>query len=883
MADRQVRRERDVDEGLVASVMLGEQGVDLRSPLRDLGFFCGLRVLPVCRRLGAAVGGCVEERRSTARGDRIEDESGRRVDSFATRTQPIRGPRRTNGLLGQRVRRTVFRWRGELVDAEALGIDGRVGDGVGDDGDELVEEFRPAARFVAGLAPVMRRDEQIVARSRQRDVEESTILLQPALVDRLLVQSQRLGEFFAVADARGCEVEGRETLPRPRFREVATQRSRQLLGAAHPRRIGPPTGEDPCRDVRQRDDIPLEPLGRMHREDLDALLGHLDPAGLESLLDGLGGVEKGQQAGQIRAGTVGVRGDVLGKGVEMFAAGDRATHATGPDLSLDADTDRVLDVGDELGQRLADAPAQRLELRAERPDTGVSLRCVRLRIARIDDGVGDSGTVDDLGRQHGVERGVEFFAAGDSTTGCREGVGGEVGGTPPQCGDVGGAQLPARAGQESHRCGPGHRIRHQPQRRDDVLDLRYVEQPADTDHLGRDSPTLEFVRQRRRILVAAHQDRDGRRVDAVALGITVVTFDGLPQPCPLVDHRRGEGHRDRSRRRVGSRAQHADRNSPAPQLFRGPVRELERVRGVAPTREQLEPLRRPAVGAREIGGEAGKVGRRRAAPAVDGLDRIADRRDSDRRNTFASRRFRTRTTEQRRQQDSLRMACVLVLVEQHGTEGPPLTRRNVRIALHQLGGQRHLTAEVECGLFTHRVAQRRHHRQQFTAFVDDLLDLDEVFARRRTLPRAGRQCVDHRPQVVAPRGQRVEIDEMFGHLAVQPQHCLGHAGGHFGGVQRAGPVRHDRERELPQLGLAQQRRTRFDGQQQPVVGDEPARVRVIGAHLGVGRTQPRGQHAVGVPVHQGWRPREHRESTPNAGAQFAGRLAGERESEDLVG
>ena len=83
--------------------------------------------------------------------------------------------------------RSIVRWRGELVDAEAVGVDGRVGDGVGDDGDEFVEELRPTARFVAGLAPVVRRDEQVVACSRQRDVEESTILFQPALVDRLLV------------------------------------------------------------------------------------------------------------------------------------------------------------------------------------------------------------------------------------------------------------------------------------------------------------------------------------------------------------------------------------------------------------------------------------------------------------------------------------------------------------------------------------------------------------------------------------------------------------------------------------------------------------------------------------------------------------------------
>ena len=101
--------------------------------------------------------------------------------------------------------------------------------------------------------------------------------------------------------------------------------------------------------MRNGHDIPLETFGGMHRQDLHPLLGDLDATGLEALLDGLRGLEEGQQSGQISAATVGVAGDVLGKGVEVFAAGDGPAHAPRPDLGLHTDADRVLHVGDQFG------------------------------------------------------------------------------------------------------------------------------------------------------------------------------------------------------------------------------------------------------------------------------------------------------------------------------------------------------------------------------------------------------------------------------------------------------------------------------------------------------------------------------------------------------
>ena len=64
-----------------------------------------------------------------------------------------------------------------------------------------------------------------------------------------------------------------------------------------------------------------------------------------------------------------------------------------------------------------------------------------------------------------------------------------------------------------------------------------------------------------------------------------------------------------------------------------------------------------AVGEWEVGGEPRQVRGRRATPAVDGLDRVADR---GQRQPVVDP-----ATEQRRQRDPLRMPGVLVLVEQH--------------------------------------------------------------------------------------------------------------------------------------------------------------------------------------------------------------------------
>ena len=86
---------------------------------------------------------------------------------------------------------------------------------------------------------------------------------------------------------------------------------------------------------------------------------------------------------------------------------------------------------------------------------------------------------------------------------------------------------------------------------------------------------------------------------------------------------------------------------------------------------------------REVRGEPAQVARARAAPAVDGLARVADRGD------------RVAAAEQRPQQDQLGVAGVLVLVEQHHLVAGPLGRADLRVPAGDPRRERHLVPVVE--------------------------------------------------------------------------------------------------------------------------------------------------------------------------------------------
>ena len=112
-----------------------------------------------------------------------------------------------------------------------------------------------------------------------------------------------------------------------------------------------------------RDEVPLEALGAVHGEHLDPFGLDLDLTDVESVLFDLGRFEKAEERAQGRL--VGL-GRELGRLVEEAVEVDAADAGPGgAGRHLDVDADDPLDVGDQLGQRRAEAVAQRLQFAAQ--------------------------------------------------------------------------------------------------------------------------------------------------------------------------------------------------------------------------------------------------------------------------------------------------------------------------------------------------------------------------------------------------------------------------------------------------------------------------------------------------------------------------------------
>ena len=199
----------------------------------------------------------------------------------------------------------------------------------------------------------------------------------------------------------------------------------------------------------------------------------------------------------------------------------------------------------------------------------------------------------------------------------------------------------------------------------------------------------------------------------------------------------------------------------------------------------------------KVGGEPRQVGGRRAAPAVDRLDRIADRGQGQFVVDSAA--------EQRRQRDALRVTGVLVFVEQHDPVPVAQLLADLRERRRQAGGRGHLHAEVHHLLGAHAPVQRVDQRHELGAFGLGGQHPQQPLARAAvTLIRAGRQGVHEPFQLDVGVAQLLGVDEVLGQLAGQPQHHRRHGGRRLVGVEVAGMLAHDAKRQLPQLGFAQQ-------------------------------------------------------------------------------
>jgi hypothetical protein len=310
------------------------------------------------------------------------------------------------------------------------------------------------------------------------------------------------------------------------------------------------------------------------------------------------------------------------------------------------------------------------------------------------------------------------------------------------------------------------------------------------------------------------------------------------------------------------------------------VREVEHRLRVAEAGEQAVHVGRHAIGDGEVGAEPHQVAGARAAPAVDRLVGVANRRD---RRPVRADGVAGAGAEQRPQQHPLCVPGVLVLVEQHRPEGGPLGDADLGMGVGDPGRDRELVGEVDGALGPLARRERLHQRQQDGALalhVDPALVLLRRFGPLPLRPRRVRQLVDHAVGVAA---DRVRVDEVLAQLSGQRQQPLGDRRRHDVEIQVVAPARHHPVRELPRRRLRQQPGGRLRGQPQRVLAHQPARVRVVGGDGGLAGHQlgPAGARRVQVVEQPGaGQPPQPR---PHPRAELLRGLAGERQPQHLLG
>ena len=398
---------------------------------------------------------------------------------------------------------------------------------------------------------------------------------------------------------------------------VAAQQRRQIPCVGEPGARRRRRREHPPAQVWHRHHLPLQALGGVHGEDLHPVVGDGHLGGCQAVLHLHGSIQIREQTRHRRARPGGEVGHHVGERVQVLGARPSRCHWPGrPNLGVDAEHPAHL--GDEVGQRVRQMGAQRGQLAAERDDPAVPGRGIRLRRPGIADRVGQAGRV-------GVGGGLRDDLLGGGVV--RRPVI-EFDGASPQRGDVATTQSPPRPAQHLHRGGSCGGIGHQTQRRHHVGNLGHGEQPGETDDLDGDAACRKRVGHRRGIGVAAHQHRRRRCGRTVAAGAVIHPRQMVCDPIPFGRHVGQQRAPDDARLGVGPRPQCPHRDRTAPRLGGHRVRQMQRPRRIAPAGAQLQRGRRRSVRPREIGGEPRQVGRRRAPPSVDRLDRIADGRQS---------------------------------------------------------------------------------------------------------------------------------------------------------------------------------------------------------------------------------------------------------------
>ena len=313
---------------------------------------------------------------------------------------------------------------------------------------------------------------------------------------------------------------------------VAAQLERQGRRRGHPGRPGQRGRELLLRDPDGEDDVPLQPLGAVHREQLDAvgLRGRrLVEAGAVLAL----GLQVAQQGRQRDVAVDGLElRDRLDEQVEVVAPGRR--RGTDRGRQLDVEPRGVDDAAHEVEQRLARragaAAAAPLDSSPKRSRASDGVRRGAGVVERVRQGrdLGRVGAGDRV-RELLVDRSVALPVAGSADLG-------QVPGATPQQREVARTDGPPGTGQQREQRGVVRQVVQQGEGGDHLADLGQPEQPVEADDLDRHLGVGQRTEDAGGVLVVAHQHRDvlPRPVTPARVGALTRGTDRAGQPGQLV-------------------------------------------------------------------------------------------------------------------------------------------------------------------------------------------------------------------------------------------------------------------------------------------------------------------------------------------------------------
>lgn len=427
----------------------------------------------------------------------------------------------------------------------------------------------------------------------------------------------------------------------------------------------------------------------------------------------------------------------------------------------------------------------------------------------------------------------------------------------PEEGEIARADPPAGPGEQPDEGGVRPGVLEDLADGDEVGHLGQVQQTGETHHLHGDVAGDECALDLGEVGGGAAQDGDlgGCLSGAYEMG------DRVGEPVDLL----GVGAQQRAAHQAvplgsGGGPQGLHARVHGAQRLREAVGEVEEAAAAAAVLTERLAGRGAAVGAREVLGEVVEVGHGGAAPAVDRLAGVAHRGHGVPRAA----------AEQSGEQDALGHRRVLVLVQQDDPELVAQDLPDLGTGAGQGGGEGDLVAEVEEVAFAFGRAVAAHQLGEFTPGGGGLGDLAQVRVGEFGALQGAEQFGVVGAQVLCPY-------EVFGELGVECQEVADQVreGAGQRRIRARGLTQHPGG-ELVAGGVGEQPGGRFEPDAQAVVGEQAAREGVV-------RGDDRfARRVVGV---DDVRVSDARldQRLADALGEFARRLVGERQAEDLLG